>query len=140
VISQLEKLRSRIFTTEDPSHLSGPSFMRIAVPNSFSLSADCETGPKALTQELYEIWISEWNRYAKNVKSKRKRKSNDKQSIASPFPFPRIAYSLSHIDNKFSRNVALAIPGIQSSYLVQFVPCDLLDPHPHPDYFAGYKL
>jgi Zn-dependent M16 (insulinase) family peptidase len=144
IISDLDELRMNILTVyKDTSKFAGPSFIRVAVPNDFSLFSledEKETGMEALAEEVNQIWMSEFRKL--KIKSLLKRKHEDNHNISniSPFPFPRCPYSLSHLDKSFSRNIVLPIEGLNSSYLVQFVPCDLLSVHPHPDHFAVLVL
>ncbi|KAJ3046244.1 hypothetical protein HDV00_000056 [Rhizophlyctis rosea] len=57
-----------------------------------------------------------------------------------PFPFPRTPYSSKWIDEKLGKAVLLPIPGLATSFLTQTVECDVMRPHPHPDYFPVVLL
>lgn len=52
------------------------------------------------------------------------------------FPFPRVPYALDQLDIKFSRAVLVPVAGLSTSYMSQFVACDLLQTAKHADYFA----
>lgn len=150
IISDLEKFRDVLlhFTSLSVTENNQlPSFLRIAVPHDFSV---VNSGSfKDFAEEFHSIWTSEIQIYQRSNKSSLKRKHSEteegtkiKETItSSAFPFKgRNPYSIFQVDPKVSRNVIMPLKGLNSSYLTQFVPCDLLNVHPHPDYFPVILL
>lgn len=134
IIKSLDALRIQILSS-NMANENAPSFMRLAVPRKYSLHATRSTEMKEFAQDARRIWIEEFKKFGETVTLKKRKFAGDNKKCTA-FPFPRVAYSLSHLDSKLTRNIAIPIGGLNTSYLVQFVPCDLLNPLPHPDYFS----
>ncbi|KAI9201919.1 Metalloenzyme, LuxS/M16 peptidase-like protein [Polychytrium aggregatum] len=160
VADGLDRVRQILVQSSDPASLgSGPSivggFVQIAVPTDLP---DSEAG--VLTNRFLEIWDRLHATFMdarepapsgspKGIKRARIGSLSETQSNAGPdiaaaansavrrpFPFPRVAYSRSQLDSRFGQGVVTPISGLATFFLEQVVPCDILSPHPHPDYYA----
>jgi Zn-dependent M16 (insulinase) family peptidase len=132
VIIQLEKLRSILL-----SNFSNLNFFRIATPFKFQIRNRAFRGLNEIATESCRIWNAEFEKFDTGKLGK-KRKMLD--SKASPFPFPRIPYSLKYFDSEFSKAVIVPVGGLTTCYLTQFVPCDLVKSYKDPDYFPTVLL
>lgn len=123
IIANLNAIRDFVLTS-DPSN---PTFIRIAVPKHFSyLYRDVRSTPEEISKDVIRL-----------VESVIPATDNKKRKVsrARAFPYPRVAYIPP--TNDLSIMVPITIP---SSYLCQFVPCDLLSKPKHPDYFPTVLL
>lgn len=108
------------------------TFIRLGVPLNFSLRKNYSSSLKEIALDANDIWTSEHSKFPKSTSKRRKR-----APLAVPviFPFFRTPYQVETVDSRLSRSVALPIAGLSTCYLSQFIPCDILSPHPHPDFF-----
>ncbi|KAJ3047489.1 hypothetical protein HK097_011491, partial [Rhizophlyctis rosea] len=97
--------------------------------------------------EVFErVWSESVGVRGRLVKKGKKRKAGNGveggngSDGALPFPFPRTPYAARWIDGRFGKSVMLPIPGLATSFLTQSVECDVMRPHPHPDYFPVILL
>ncbi|KAL5032116.1 hypothetical protein BDV3_000710 [Batrachochytrium dendrobatidis] len=127
---------------------STPAFIQIGVPKNFSLSGGASLGQNSeCVDDILCIWSTEFTKYKSRQTpkgTKRRLSVNDTAdqpaSLISPFPFPRNPFQYSHLDLKLGRGLLVPIPGLTTSYVSQFVACDVFASHPHPDYFATVLL
>lgn len=117
---------------------TSPSFCRLAVPFRFSLNRAAASADFAISNDFLRIWSSEVSKYHSITQiTKRKR---GKEVFQSPFPYPRVPFALDQIDSKFSRNVLVPVGGLSTSYLTQFVACDILKNTNDPDHYPTVLL
>ncbi|TPX68367.1 hypothetical protein SpCBS45565_g03135 [Spizellomyces sp. 'palustris'] len=109
---------------------NGPGFAQIAVPVANERGAD------ALVSEVAKIWDEEVQKLLSSQAPKSENGVSTAPEIQSAFPFPRKAYDAALADRTFGNAVLVPIPGVNTTFFSQIVPCDVLQPHPHPDYFA----
>ncbi|KAJ3008587.1 hypothetical protein HKX48_008446, partial [Thoreauomyces humboldtii] len=128
----------------------GPGFAQIAVSTGESVD---------LVRDVAGIWDEEVAKFrtlaltSKVTTTSKRRKTGSgsgsrkgtvtatvQKSLASPFPFPRRPYDLGLADMSFGNSVLVPIQGVTTTFLSQIVPCDIVNPHPHPDYFPVLLL
>ncbi|KAJ2992542.1 hypothetical protein HDV02_002994 [Globomyces sp. JEL0801] len=134
IIGSLNTLRSLVACGD---RSTTPSFLRLAVPFKFSLNrSTIESSTYEIAKDCERIWTSEVAQYESVQTTLSKRDSRHLgDHVIQPFPFPRIPYSIQHLDPQFSKSVLVPVSGLGSSYMSQFVPCDLIRQPRHPDYF-----
>lgn len=126
VIASLEELRAQLLMRQD----DGPGFAQFAVPRSFSKSLSGRNVHEVFT----EIWDKEFALYSKSIKNLRTEKTSVvKSTQLSPFPFPRVPFSMTDVDASYPADIIVPIAGLGASHLFQMVPCNVLIPH--ADYF-----
>ncbi|KAJ3335283.1 hypothetical protein HDU91_002256, partial [Kappamyces sp. JEL0680] len=69
-----------------------------------------------------------------------KKRKPEAESRKSPFPFKRIPFALSQLHPGYSKSVMVPVAGLSTSYLSQFIACDILKTPKHPDYFPTVLL
>jgi hypothetical protein len=116
-----------------------PSFIRIGVPFAFSLLRKNPSTAEDLAHEAESIWNSEYTKYM-GISGRGRKRSLAAMVPKSPFPLERIAFSIDQMDSRYSKSIMVPLVGISSSYLSQFVACDLLKSPRHPDYFPTVLL
>ncbi|KAI8826708.1 uncharacterized protein EV422DRAFT_511122 [Fimicolochytrium jonesii] len=124
VVEALEQIKSCLINPSQPT--GGPGFAQIAVQDG---------SPSHLVEEVVKIWDEEVALYNKTHGSSGST-AVTRAAQQSPFPYPRQPYDASSADLTFGNAVLIPIPGVTTTFLAQIVPCDVLRPHPHPDYYA----
>eukprot|EP00842_Homolaphlyctis_polyrhiza_P004732 jgi/Hompol1/525/HPOL_004175-RA len=135
VIKKLDELRSALLDSQQ-AHALG--FVRIGIPLEFSLAG---SGEESDNREIVGDWLRIWSSEFEKFKQKQSPKGKKRATVPTgPFPFPRTPFSIAHLNAEFGQSLLVPIEGLATSYLGQFVACDVLRPHPHPDYFATSLL
>ncbi|KAI8915216.1 Metalloenzyme, LuxS/M16 peptidase-like protein [Powellomyces hirtus] len=124
VIDALENIKCLLVSG---SESRGPGFVQIAVPRG-------ESGD--LVNQVASIWDEQVTLYSKRTPESHMPVIQSTATTALPFPFPRQAYETAAADRTFGNAVVVPIPGVTTTFFAQIVPCDVLRPHPHPDFFA----
>lgn len=133
IIQNLNSLRDTLLSQS--SHKG--AIVRLGIPLNFSLSPPTYFSSQDLADYAQNIWHNEFSKRVKDPITKRKRQSDDDIPV---FPLERTPYSVTQCDKKLGTALMMAIPGLNSSYVSQFIPCDIMGPYPHPDYFAVILL
>jgi Zn-dependent M16 (insulinase) family peptidase len=96
----------------------------------------------SITDDCLRIFNSEFNKYLKltNSMEMKKKRLVDSHSNQSIFPYPRVPYSLNQYDFDFPKDLLIPVGGLNTCYLSQFVPCDLLTGVKNLDYFPTILL
>ena len=116
VIQDLQTLQRCLLNSTS----EGPGFAQISVPSSFTnISA------------ILDIWDTELKAYRDIY---RIQVSKSLSQIVTPFPFPRVPFTRSDVDERFPSDIVVPISGLGASFLFQIVQCDVM--MPHPDYYA----
>ncbi|KAJ3133441.1 hypothetical protein HDU90_005760 [Geranomyces variabilis] len=125
VIEALEQIKASLL---QKIQADCPGFVQIAVPSGES---------KALVREFLHIWDEEFSAYKAHAQAGKPTTGLQSKDLQiSPFPFPRHAYTSLSADRTFGDAVLVPIPGVTTTFFSQIVPCDVLSPHPHPDFFS----
>ncbi|KAI9015118.1 Metalloenzyme, LuxS/M16 peptidase-like protein [Gaertneriomyces semiglobifer] len=128
VIAQLERVKQYLMDTQ--GLVGSPSFLQVAVPGNSRVSGS------TLMATISKVWDDTVQAYSSAMTPDIRFSALTHQPRSTPFPFPRTAYNPLLMDGALGNAVVVPIPGVTTTYLSQIVPCDILRPHPHPDYFA----
>ncbi|KAI9090979.1 hypothetical protein DFS34DRAFT_584846 [Phlyctochytrium arcticum] len=135
VLAKLEKIKTLLLLGATKE---GPSFVQIGLPTGSTVAAKTSLGKDQSVAKFAEIWDREFAAYRKLQSTATLDNSTGAATVRpSAFPYPRVPYNPQRCNRElFGSSLLVPIPGVTTSYLSQTVPCEVLRPHPHSDYFA----
>ncbi|KAI8809643.1 Metalloenzyme, LuxS/M16 peptidase-like protein [Cladochytrium replicatum] len=136
VLDDLNSLKAAILLPGSAPR--GPGFVQFGYPVVPSTAMDASA--TALVNSFVKVWDSCMSAYLMERPTLAKGMGSSSPPIPTGFPFPRNSWSLDMVDPKFGQSIMVPIQGLGANFLSQIVACEVMRPHPHPDYFPVFVL